>query len=107
MDKILAEIASTCSFKDDGCGKHDKNEKQLILVIVVIVILLCSCGGGRGNFIPGCNTCGAGGQSGGSWLWLILLGIFFIPGILSPNSGNVNTNLITLDTNDGYDEYYE
>lgn len=115
MNKILAELASTCCGKDDGCGKLKKNDKQLLLIIIVVIVLLCSCGGGRPNIGPFCGSncgsnCGSGNKLGGSWIWLILLFVFLCPGLLGSNAGNINTNLINVDTDDGAgyeDQYYD
>ncbi|OPJ55348.1 hypothetical protein [Clostridium oryzae] len=107
MDKILAELASTCCCKDKD-GKKNSFDGMWVWIVIGIIVL-CSCSSGKPGFISCCNsTCGTGNQSSGSWIWLIIIFVFLFSGFKDGKLGNVNTNLINLDTDDGYDdEYYD
>jgi hypothetical protein len=124
MNSILSEIAST--FSRDKCCDKDKKCKDfnkdgiLIWVVLAVVLGLCLCRGGNnfGGFVGNacCKPKRSCGSSGGGTGILALLFLALLLGgngsVLGSGSspGNVNTNVINVDTEDDHcedDEYYE
>lgn len=118
MNSAQREAASTCyTDKDNGScfGNFNLRENWIWIVVVVVILLCCSCSGG--GFIIGPNCCrpqkgcrGTGGGFANYWWALILLVVLCAcsgglggTGLLG-NAGNVNTNVINVAANDGYEE---
>jgi hypothetical protein len=121
MNRAQREAASTCcTDKDKGLCFGNFNLKEHWIWIVVVVVILCCCSGG--SFIPGPSNCcrpqrgcrgtgRSGGGLGNYWWALILLavlcggsgGLGGIGGLGNPG-GNVNTNVINVAANEGYEE---
>ncbi|WP_139905416.1 hypothetical protein [Clostridium thermarum] len=124
MSSILSEIASTfCEDKSCSKGKKGKDfTKDGILIWIVLAVILgiclCSGGGNFGTFIgnPCCKSKSSCSSSkGGVGLLVLLLLLLLLGGNggvlgFGNSSGNVNTNVINVDTQDDCcedDEYYE
>lgn len=112
MNRAIREAASTL-FKDDCKGGSDKNNS--LLCIIIAVIFFC-CGGS--GFLGGGNSCGCeskscGGRTGLGGSWIIILIILLCCcgndgfGNVLGAGGNVNTNVINVDTDDSYDDDYD
>lgn len=120
MSRILSEIAAT--FNRDKCCDAGVRQKDFagggIIILVVLALVLCLCCGG-GNFGGfGVGPCGkpkrACNSSGGGTGILLLLFLALLLGGnvlgLGGSPGNVNTNVINVDTQEDYcddDTYIE
>jgi hypothetical protein len=110
MNKAIKEAASTLC-KDDCKFGSDKN--NTILCVLIAVIFFC-CGGS--GFLGGGNSCGEkdcrrGAGLGGSWIVILIILLCFcgkdgLGGVLG-TGGNVNTNVINVETDDSYDDEYD
>lgn len=119
MNSAQREAASTCcTDRDKGfcLGKFNLKDNWIWLVVVIVIFCCCSSGGG---FFGGGDNCsrsrrncnGSGGFLGGYWV-LILLAVLCAcagggiggNGLLGGNQGNVNTNVINVAANEGYEE---
>ena len=128
MSRILSEIAAT--FNRDKCCDKGVRQNDLagggIIILVVLALVLCLCcgGGGFGGFggVPhgkpkkACDsTCGGTGILGagtGILLPLLFLALFLGGDFLGlgASQGNINTNVVNVDTQDDYcddDTYIE
>jgi hypothetical protein len=124
VNEALNEVASTYH-KDpykDPCKCHKKDpcstlfKDNNLLLIIVAVVLICCCSPGKFGGAHSCckpkKGCKPTGGIGGSWVWILLLllcccgGGLGGAGILGPGAGNVNTNVIKVDTTEDFvDEY--
>lgn len=118
MNRAQREAASTCcTDRDKGfcLGNFNLKDNWIWIIVVLVIFCCCNSGGafwGAGNNCCRPRRCGTGntGFLGGYWV-LILLAILCacsgggLGGVgLLGNQGNVNTNVINVAANEGYED---
>lgn len=114
MNLVQKEVASTSCCKDKDCDTSicGIDLKKNWIWILVVFVILCCCGGNFGG-AGGCcyksdKCCYGGNSSGFTWVWILLLVLCAcsVNGIggrgLLGNAGNVNTNVINVQADEGY-----